>query len=257
MKQPLVIKVGGALLASHTAKVQLFTTIGQLKAQSIAVVLVHGGGCLVDDWTSDMGLEKKKLDGLRVTPLSQMPIVAGALSGAANKSLVASAKAVNVNAAGISLCDGEMVVCDYVNEALGQVGRCTPKSAELIKILLSGEFTPIISSIADDGNGELMNVNADDAAKVIAQLIKGKLILLSDVPGVLDASKCLIPMLTSKCAEKLVSDGVIAGGMEVKVKAAFETAKSLNDSIIIASWKKPSDLLTFADGGLCGTVINP
>jgi acetylglutamate kinase len=257
MKQPLVIKVGGALLTSLDGQKQLFNTIDKLNQQAVSVVLVHGGGCLVDQWITDMGLINQKIDGLRVTPVEQIDVVVGALAGAANKKLVASAKTCQIKAIGISLCDGNLVTTDYLDAKLGRVGLCHPNERELLDTLLLGGFTPIISSIGDDDNGNLLNVNADQAAQVIAQLIGGKLILLSDVPGVLDGEKQLIDVLEPEHAKRLIADNIIAGGMKVKVETAFATAKSLNDSIVIASWKAPSDLLEFANGGRCGTLIKP
>ncbi|MCG7533085.1 acetylglutamate kinase [Psychrobium sp. MM17-31] len=255
--QPLVIKVGGALLDSVVEKAKLFETIATLAKQDIAVILVHGGGCLVDEWINAVGLENQKLDGLRVTPKSQIGLVSGALAGAANKQLVANAKLAAVNAVGLSLCDGNSVKASYLDPQLGQVGTCEIGDAALVNTLLATGFTPFIASIADDGEGRLLNVNADQAAQVIAQLVGGKLILLSDVPGVLDADKQLIKQLTPTHANALIAQGVIAGGMKVKVATAFETAKALDGSIVIASWKQPDDLLAFATGGTCGTTIEP
>lgn len=255
--QPLVIKVGGALLDSVNEKAQLFQTIASLVNQGVDVVLVHGGGCLVDDWITAMGFTNEKLDGLRVTPKSQVNVVVGALAGAANKLLVANAKQHNVKAVGLSLCDGGLVNAEYVDDRLGQVGQCRVGDPTLLNSLLANDFTPLIGSIADDGEGRLLNVNADQAAQVIAQLIGGKLILLSDVPGVLDGNKELIDELSLQRAQQLIAQGVIAGGMKVKVNTAFNTATTLQDSIVIASWKQPQDLMAFAAGNTCGTLIKP
>ncbi len=255
MAQPMVIKVGGALLQSVSGQKALFDTVAQLMAQGTAVVIVHGGGCLVEDWLSDAGLVSEKLDGLRITPKNQIELVAGALAGAANKNLVASAKTNDLNAVGLSLSDGNMVSADYVSSALGQVGKCVANEHKLINILLESNYLPIISSIADDGHGQLLNVNADQAAQAIAQLLQAKLVLLSDVPGVLDANQQLISQLDMAQAQKLMSEGVIKDGMKVKVEAAFATAQLLADSIVIASWQQPQQLLALADSKSCGTTI--
>lgn len=255
MKQPLVIKVGGALLESVEGQARLFKTIDQLVEQQIHVILVHGGGCLVEEWLAQANMKSEKLEGLRVTPTQQIDLVAGALAGAANKKLVAAAKASGVNCVGLSLTDGDMVSADYLDSRLGQVGHCQAKERTLLISLLAGGYTPVISSIADDGQGNLLNVNADQGAQVIAQLLNGKLILLSDVPGVLDGDKQLIEKLSPQDAEQLAQQGVIVGGMKVKVDTAFATAKDLGDSIVIASWKEPQNLLALINGGTCGTLI--
>lgn len=254
-KQPLVLKVGGALLESAAAQAELFRVIAEISATGIAVVLVHGGGCLVEEWLEQAGMSSEKLDGLRVTPSSQIELVTGALAGAANKKLVARAKANTLNAVGLSLADGDMVSASQLDAKLGQVGRCQPLENTLLTTLMAKNYVPIISSIAADNNGELLNVNADQAAQVIAQLLQAKLILLSDVPGVLDANKQLIPTLNQQQAAALVEQGVIVGGMKVKVDAAFATAQQLNDSIVIASWKTPQQLLALVNGNACGTTI--
>jgi len=255
MKQPLVIKVGGALLESSVGKVALFKTIALLVAKNVHVVLVHGGGCLVEDWLAQAGLSSDKLDGLRITPKSQIDLVSGALAGAANKQLVAAAKSAKLNAVGLSLADGDMVTADYLDPRLGQVGHCKANERGLLISLLASGYTPIISSIADDGQGELLNVNADQAAQAIAKLLNGKLILLSDVPGVLDGDKQLITTLSPEYAQQLSADGVIVGGMKVKVDTAFATANDLGDSIVIASWQQPQNLLALVNGESCGTLI--
>jgi len=254
MKQPLVIKVGGALLESSEGQQALFQTIAKLVSLKINVVLVHGGGCLVEQWLAATSQNSEKLDGLRVTPKSQIELVSGALAGAANKKLVASAKANGLNTVGLSLADGDMVTTTYLDPRLGQVGHCQVNERGLLVSLLASGYVPVISSIGDDGQGELLNVNADQAAQVIAQLLNGKLILLSDVPGVLDSDKQLIRTLTPQLATQLVADKVIVGGMKVKVDTAFATAKALGDSIVIASWQEPQHLLALIEGGSCGTL---
>jgi len=255
MKQPLIIKVGGALLESQAGQQRLFETIGQLMDLNIEVVLVHGGGCLVEQWLAASNQSSEKLDGLRVTPKSQIELVAGALAGAANKKLVASAKANGLKVVGLSLADGDMVTTSYLDPRLGQVGHCQANERGLLVSLLASGYVPVISSIGDDGFGELLNVNADQAAQVIAQLLKGKLILLSDVPGVLDGNKQLVNILTPQLAAQLIADDVIVGGMKVKVDTAFATASALGDSIVIASWQEPQHLLALIEGGSCGTLI--
>ncbi|NRA53400.1 MAG: acetylglutamate kinase [Gammaproteobacteria bacterium] len=254
-KQPLVLKVGGALLESPVAQAELFAVIAKIMASGIQVVLVHGGGCLVEQWLEQANMVSQKIEGLRVTPASQIELVTGALAGAANKKLVATAKVNQLNAVGLSLADGDMVVAQQIDQKFGQVGQCTPLADTLLTTLMAKNYLVIISSIASDASGQLLNVNADQAAQVIAHLLHAKLILLSDVPGVLDGDKQLITSLNQAQAQVLVEQGVILGGMKVKVDAAFATAQQLNDSIVIASWKTPQQLLALIDGSPCGTTI--
>ncbi|NRA83877.1 MAG: acetylglutamate kinase [Gammaproteobacteria bacterium] len=257
LKQPLVLKVGGALLESKDAQAELFNVIAKIMAQGIAVVLVHGGGCLVEQWLKQAGMASQKINGLRVTPVDQIDLIVGALAGAANKKLVAQAKANKINAVGLSLADGDMVTANILDPKLGLVGECQVQENTLLTMLMAKNYLPIISSIANDDGGNLLNVNADLGAQVIAQLLGAKLVLLSDVPGVLDGDKQLISQLSRAYADQLVAGNVIVGGMMVKVDAAFDTAQQLNDSIVIASWKEPAQLLQLIDGNACGTTIKP
>ena len=155
------------------------------------------------------------------------------------------------------MINGNMVSASQVSPELGQVGQCLPLENTLLTILMAKDYLPIISSIACDSNGELLNVNADQAAQQIAQLLQGKLVLLSDVAGVLDGNKQLINQLNQQYALELMASGVIDGGMKVKVEAAFATANELNDSIVIASWQQPEQLIALINGKKCGTLIEP
>ncbi len=105
--KPLVIKIGGAILEKNEALADLLKVILSLKNQ--AVVLVHGGGCVVDEMLSQAGFTTEKKHGLRVTPKVQMPIISGALAGSVNKSIVATAASLHIQAVGLSLSDGDMI----------------------------------------------------------------------------------------------------------------------------------------------------
>ena len=255
MKRPLVIKIGGAILENDLALSQLLKVISELKEQ--AVVLVHGGGCVVDEMLAQAHFTTTKQHGLRVTPKEQMPLIAGALAGTVNKSLVATAVSMKISAVGLALTDGDMVSCQLSDQGLGQVGRPKAQSSKLIDTLLNAGFFPIISSIGALDNGELVNVNADDAAVIICQLINANLLLLTDVNGVKDATGKYIETLTSQQANTLINQGVIAGGMTVKVNAALQAAKKLRRSIAVASWQSPEQIVNLLNGECIGTRIEP
>ena len=255
MKKPLVIKIGGAILEKDVALTQLLKVISELKEQ--AVVLVHGGGCVVDEMLAQAHFTTTKKHGLRVTPKEQMPLIAGALAGTVNKSLVATAVSMKISAVGLALTDGDMVSCQLSRQGLGQVGSPKAQSSKLIDTLLKAGFFPIISSIGALDNGELVNVNADDAAVIICQLINADLLLLTDVNGVKDAAGKYIETLTSQQAKILINKGVISGGMTVKVNAALQAAKKLRRSIAVASWQSPEQIVNLLNGECIGTRIQP
>lgn len=258
--KPLVIKIGGAILEGKAgekseALSDLLKVIASLKDQ--AVVLVHGGGCVVDEMLNQAGFTTEKKHGLRVTPKAQMPIIAGALAGSVNKAIVATAACLNMQAVGLSLSDGDMISCQLSDKDLGMVGEPTAYNSKLLDTLLSANFLPVVSSIGSLANGELVNVNADDAAVAICQLLNAELLLLTDVNGVKDANGEYIVSLNKKHADSLIEEGVIAGGMTAKVKAALHAASQLRRSIAVASWQSPEKIINLLNGDAVGTRIQP
>ena len=252
----LIIKLGGALLESDEALNALFDGLTQfLEQQHRPLVLVHGGGCLVDDLLKGLGLKSTKKNGLRVTPFDQIPYVVGALAGTANKQMMAEAIAQGLNPVGLSLADGGLCEVTQLDPELGAVGDCKPKNPALLKALLAQDFLPVISSIGITAQGQLMNVNADQAAIALAELLDADLLMLSDVVGILDANKQLIPELDPAKTEQLIADGVITDGMAVKVKAALQVSAAIQKPIVVASWRDPELLVKLANGEAAGTRL--
>ncbi|WP_163935636.1 acetylglutamate kinase [Paraferrimonas sp. SM1919] len=252
----LVIKVGGAMLESPAVTEQFMQVLAQLQ-RSQAVILVHGGGAQVDKQLAANGMQTQKLDGLRVSPAEQMPIIAGVLAGTANSLLEAAAIKAGMKAAGLTLAAAGMTSAKIKNGQLGHVGEVMANEAGLLNYLLANQIMPVISSIAVDNQGQQLNINADDAAMVVAQLVGAKLVLLSDVPGVLNADKQLIPNLSATAINELIDAQVIQGGMQVKVQAALAVANQLGQEVIISSWQQPQQLLSILSGDSVGTAILP
>jgi len=255
MKKSLVIKIGGAILEHDSALKALLTVIAEL--DDTPVVLVHGGGCVVDEVLAQAGFTSTKKQGLRVTPKAQIGLISGALAGTVNKAIVAIANSINLSAVGLSLNDGNMVSCTLSALDLGQVGLPQPHNSQLLDSLLSAKFLPIISSIGALSNGELVNVNADDAAVAICQLLNAELLLLTDVNGVKDREGKYLTSLNQLQATQLIAEGTIAGGMTAKVNAALYAAKQLRRSIAVASWQSPEQITQLLKGQGIGTRIQP
>jgi acetylglutamate kinase len=255
-KNILVIKVGGAFMQAEDAALALLSTIGELQ-KSYIVVLVHGGGAMVEELLNALNLTSQKIDGLRVTPKDHMPYITGALAGTANKQLCGLAIKAGISPVGLSLLDGKMCKATVMREELGAVGSVEAGDATLLKALAATHMLPIISSIGADEEGNLLNVNADQAATVIAQLLDAELLLLSDVPGVLDANKNLIDHLDTEQIDSLIAQNVIRDGMIVKVQAALTAANSLGRSVTIASWKNAEKLLGLLQQEAIGSKISP
>ncbi len=235
---------------------ELLHTIKLLQGR-YKVVLVHGGGAMVEELLSALGLTSHKLDGLRITPTEQIPYITGALAGTANKQLCSLAIQAGIVPVGLSLADGNICEASQISEDLGAVGSVQAKDPLLLALLNQHQMLAIISSIGADSAGNLLNVNADQAATVIAQLLQAELLLLSDVPGVLDAQQQLICELDSRRFDILVKQKVIKDGMIVKVQAALTAANSLGRGVTISSWKTSKNLLGLLQHKGIGTKVLP
>ncbi len=255
LTRPLVIKIGGAIFEQTQVLDSLLAVLASLENQP--VVVVHGGGCIVDDMLQQAGYITEKKNGIRVTPAKHMPIISGALAGNINKTIIAKASRMQLPAVGLSLSDGQMVNCQLDDQDLGMVGIPSASDSQLLDMLLKNKFLPVISSIGSLANGQLVNVNADDAAVVICQLLNANLLLLTDVNGVKDGQGNYLDSLDSRKASQLIEQGIITGGMTAKVKAAFAAANQLRRSIAVASWQSPNQIINLLNGENIGTRIQP
>jgi acetylglutamate kinase len=257
MMNPLVIKLGGVLLDSEEALEGLFTALVTYREKhQRPLVIMHGGGCLVDDLMKKLALPVMKKNGLRVTPADQIDIITGALAGTANKMLLAWAVKHHINAVGLCLGDGNTVSVTPLDAELGHVGKAEAGSPALVQTLLAVNYMPIISSIGITIDGKLMNVNADQAATALAATLGADLILLSDVSGILDGKGQRIAEMTAQKAEQLIAQGIITDGMAVKVNAALDAACSLGRPVDIASWRHADQLPALFNGVPIGTRIS-
>lgn len=253
---PLIIKLGGVLLDSEEALERLFTALDVYRQKhQRPLVIMHGGGCVVDELMKQLSLPVVKKNGLRVTPADQIDIITGALAGTANKTLLAWAVKHKIDAIGLSLADGGSVAVTQLDPALGHVGQAQPGSPVLLNTLLAAGYLPVISSIGITAEGQLMNVNADQAATALAATLGADLILLSDVSGILDGKGQRIAEMTAQKAEQLIAQGIITDGMVVKVNAALDAARTLGRPVDIASWRNAEKLPALFNGVSIGTRI--
>lgn len=253
---PLIVKLGGVLLDNPEAMTRLFQFLATYRQQHQRhLVIVHGGGCLVDDLMKQLHFPIVKKNGLRVTPPEQIGIITGALAGTANKMLLACAKRHKIPAVGLSLGDGDIAKVSKLSDELGHVGKAVAGSAQLLTLLLTTGYLPLISSIGISAEGELMNVNADEAATALAATLGADLIMLSDVSGILDGKGQRIETLTAEQIERLITLGIITDGMVVKVNAALEAARVLGRPVDIASWRHAEQLSALFQGRAVGTRI--
>lgn len=219
-----VIKVGGNELDEVLFRQRLATAVSALHEP---VVIVHGGGKAIADMQQRLGLQPVKVDGVRVTDAASLEVAQMVLSGHANKLIVSALLAAGVEAMGISGVDGGLLRCHKKQHAtvdLGYVGEVVSVHTRILQTLLAAGITPVVSPISlGVADGQIYNVNADDAASAVARALKAELLtFVSNVPGVLDHQGQLISALTAQQTEDLIHSGVIHGGMIPKVRAALQ-----------------------------------
>jgi acetylglutamate kinase len=254
---PLVVKVGGALLEKASEHLEAFAGIIALhRAHPGGVILVHGGGAQVDRQLALVGIETPRIEGIRVTTREAIPQVVGVLAGSAHMQLLGVLSAQGARVVGLGLSDGGLCECRHTTKFAfdaGEVGEITGGDGTVARTLLSAGFLPVVHSIGLSAAGEPLNVNADEAACAIARVVGASgIVLLTDVPGVLDRSKSLVPELDADAIDALIADGTISGGMIPKVRAALEASASAGCPATILSWRDPAAVAT----GGAGTRID-
>lgn len=221
MSTPLpirVIKVGGRAQGDPA----LPAAIAEAVQAGARVVVVHGGGDEVSQLQRQMGMEPTFHNGRRVTTEGDLLIVRMVLSGTVNKRLVATFAASGVRAVGISGEDGGLLTCRVFRDGiLGAVGEPESVDPTLLHTLLDAGFTPVVSPLGRLADGSGCNVNGDDAAAAIAAALGAdELLLVADVPGVLDAAGGRIPLLDAEGMQALIASGAAKGGMIAKLESA-------------------------------------
>lgn len=217
------MKIGGRAQADPRLPAALADAVA---APGDTLCIVHGGGDEVSALQRRLGLEPKFAGGRRVTSAEDLEVVRMVLSGTINKRLVSLLLSRGVNAVGISGEDARLFTARAVNpETMGRVGGEVTVQAALVHHLLASGFVPVISPLArdaDDASGAGLNVNGDDAAAALAAAIGAdELVLVADVPGVLQDGS-LIPVIDGDRAAALIASGIAGGGMAAKLEAALQ-----------------------------------
>ena len=257
-----VIKYGGAAMSDNDLKTETVKDFVLLSCVGIKLIIVHGGGPEINLMSKRLNLPVKFVDGLRVTDKETMEIVEMVLVGKVQKDLVNLVNVSGAKAIGLSGKDGKLFSAKPVRgmKKLGFIGEVKSIDTNILMTLLDKGFIPVISSVGADQNGQNYNINADNVASSIATSLKtSKLILMTDTDGILKnhkKSNTLISRLSIKEAGRLISKGVISGGMIPKTKSAVDAVKKgVNSVHIINGSVKHSILLeVLTDGGI-GTMI--
>jgi acetylglutamate kinase len=219
-----VVKVGGAVAGAPSELAALASSVAGIAG---ARVVVHGGGAEITAWQKRLDLPVEWRDGLRVTTPEAIKVTAMVLSGWVNKRVVAALIDAGEIAVGISGEDGGLLrAVRREGGKLGEVGEITAVEPRVLRALLAAGLLPVVSPVSRGPEGAPLNVNADEAAIALAVgLAADRLLLVSDVPGVL-VDGAALPRVTASGAAELLERGVATGGMAVKMRQALEAARA-------------------------------
>jgi acetylglutamate kinase len=255
--QTIVVKYGGHAMVDPELARQFARDMVMLKVCGLNPIVVHGGGPQINRMLDKLAVKAVFREGLRVTDQETMDVVEMVLAGAINKSIVASIQQAGGRAVGISGKDGNLLIAErYIKEKLnpvsgevekidfGFVGEPARVNTEILDTIMKSDAIPVIAPIASGWDGETFNVNADTAAGAIATATQAKrLLLLTDVAGVLDKDKQLISELKIVDIPDLITNGTITGGMIPKVESAAAVVESGVEGVIILDGRVPHSVL--------------
>ena len=268
----VVVKYGGHAMGNAALGQAFARDIALLKQSGVNPIVVHGGGPQIGSMLTRLGIKSEFRGGLRVTDKETVEVVEMVLAGSINKEIVALINKEGEWAIGLSGKDGNMVFAEKAAKTfrnpetgvtelldLGFVGEPVEVDRTLLDLLARSEMIPVIAPVAPGRDGNTYNINADTFAGAIAGAVQAKrLLFLTDVPGVLDADKNLIPELTVSEALRLIDNGTISGGMIPKVETCIDAIKRGVQGVVILNGKTAHSVLLelFTEHG-AGTLIVP
>jgi acetylglutamate kinase len=268
-QKTIVVKYGGNAMTGTGAH-EFAQDIVLMKQTGIDPVVVHGGGPQIGAMLKKLNINSTFIDGLRVTDEAAVEVVEMVLTGSINKQIVSGINAAGGRAVGLSGKDGNLVIARKVAMTqldpatgerkavdLGFVGEPEKVNPEVLHSIMKSETIPVIAPIGVGRQGETYNINADTVAGAVSCALRAeRLVLLTDVEGVLDHEKKLIPRLTVREARALIADGTISGGMIPKIQTAIDAVEGGVNAAVILDGRIPHVLLLelFTEHG-AGTLI--
>lgn len=258
----IVIKYGGSAMTEEKLKRQFAEDIVLMKFVGMHPVIVHGGGPQISGMMKKLGKEPKFVEGVRVTDPETMSIVEMVLGGVVNKEIVTLINQMGGKGVGLTGKDGRLIQAKHLQNSgdnMGQVGEVATIDPKILETLDKGRFIPVISPVAADDTGKSYNINADLVAGSLASALSAeKLLILTDVPGILNKDGSLFPSLSKKEVQDLIQEGVISSGMRPKVGAAVSSVeKGVHKAHIIDGRVSHALLLEIFTNQGVGTEIVP
>ena len=255
-KDYIVIKCGGSVLIDQILFDQLIEDISILNKLGLNIIVVHGGGKNIKKKLDEAKLKSKFINGLRITDGNTIKIVKEALTEL-NHEIINKLEDKNCEGISFSTNNNNVIKVVQINKELGFVGNPTKVNSSLILNEVKNKKVPIIVPMGLDENNNIFNINADTAAGAIAKTINSRrLLLMTDVEGVLDIEKKLVPEINTKDAEKMINDQIISGGMIPKIKTCLDAINNGVTGVVIVDGRRSHSILfeLFSDKG-AGTLI--
>ncbi len=269
-RQTVVVKYGGHAMGDARLAEDFAQDIVLLEQSGVKPIVVHGGGPQIGAMLEKLKIKSEFAHGLRITDRATVEIVEMVLAGSINKQIVSEINRLGGRACGISGKDGNLMIARKLTRSmrdpasniekyvdLGFVGDPEEVNPHIVEVLTQGDLIPVVAPIGVSRDGVTFNINADTFAGALAGAMKAKrLLLLTDVVGVLDKSGKLIPRLTLGEARRLIEDGTVTGGMIPKVESCIEVVEAGVEGVVIIDGRVPHAVLLelFTEHGV-GTLI--
>ncbi|RKQ33856.1 acetylglutamate kinase [Oceanobacillus halophilus] len=255
----IILKMGGSIL--EKLPISFYQKVAELRKSGICQpIIVHGGGPEINLALKQSNVETTFVDGLRVTTEEVLNVAEMVMSGSINKRIVAKINKSNGKAFGLSGVDGSLLHAEPVDQSgkLGFVGQVAKVNDTWLKLIIEKGGIPVISPIGIDSKGTRYNINGDMAAAAVASAMKGKLIFVSDIPGVMETingKQVVHSKLSKHKIESMITSGVIYGGMIPKVRSAINALSGGVSESVIIDGLTPTNLEGYLNGQMIGTKI--
>ena len=239
----IVIKCGGSVLVDHNLFINFINDISILNKLGFIPIIIHGGGKRISMKLNDEGIKSNFIDGLRITDEKSIRIVEEVLN-IFNKEITDALKENNCDSQGITNKQNNILKVEQENEKLGYVGNPKEINQSIIEQIVKEKKVPVIAPLGLDKNNQVFNINADTAAGAIAKKLNARrLIIMSDIEGVLDNDKKLISEINTDKINKLIKDETIFGGMIPKIKNCLDVANNGVKGVVIIDGRKNHSIL--------------
>ncbi|WP_297771530.1 acetylglutamate kinase [uncultured Roseovarius sp.] len=240
----VVIKLGGHAMGSDEAMETFARDVVLMQQVGVNPVIVHGGGPMINEMLEKLAIKSNFVNGKRVTDAATMDVVEMVLSGRVNKRIVQAINGQGGRAVGLSGKDAGLITCTPSSPDLGLVGEPSEINPAILHTLFDADTIPVIAPLGAGRNGETFNINGDTAAGAVAAALKAdRLLLLTDIDGVRDASGQVVTELSADQIRQMTRDGIIAGGMIPKTETALAAIEGGVRAVVILDGRAPNATL--------------